>query len=141
MSRIDQPFVPSECRFVRQLNSNNDGSTFGIFRSARGHDRIFSDVTKGDLLFLAPTYTFATPVFGGQFAVGVTSIFGRSAADINGTLTTSVGPFATTRAGLSGREGLWRIRRGPSGWNTWLTFQISPEAPTAVTPTKHLVTK
>jgi hypothetical protein len=46
MSRIDQPFMPSEGRFVRQLNSNNDGSTFGIFRSARGHDRIFSDVTN-----------------------------------------------------------------------------------------------
>jgi hypothetical protein len=29
----------------------------------------------------------------------------------------------------------------PSGWNSWLTFAISPEAPTAVTPTKHLVTK
>jgi hypothetical protein len=29
----------------------------------------------------------------------------------------------------------------PSGWNTWLTFAISPAAPTAVTPTKHLVTK
>ena len=29
----------------------------------------------------------------------------------------------------------------PSGWNTWLTFSISEAAPTAVTPTKHLVTK
>jgi hypothetical protein len=29
----------------------------------------------------------------------------------------------------------------PSGWNTWLTFAISPAAPTAVTPTRHLVTK
>ena len=28
-----------------------------------------------------------------------------------------------------------------SGWSTWLTFAISPEAPTAVTPTRHLVTK
>jgi hypothetical protein len=28
-----------------------------------------------------------------------------------------------------------------SGWNTWLTFAISPAAPTAVTPTRHLVTK
>jgi hypothetical protein len=57
---------------------------------------------QGDLLFLAPTYTFATPVFGGQFAVGVTGIFGRSAADINGTLTTSAGPFGTTRMGSIG---------------------------------------
>jgi hypothetical protein len=29
----------------------------------------------------------------------------------------------------------------PSGWNSRLTFAISPEAPAAVTPTKHLVTK
>jgi hypothetical protein len=30
----------------------------------------------------------------------------------------------------------------PSGWNTWLTFAISPAAPTAeATPTKHLFTK
>jgi hypothetical protein len=29
----------------------------------------------------------------------------------------------------------------PSGWNSWLTFSISEEAPKAVTPTKHLTTK
>ena len=28
----------------------------------------------------------------------------------------------------------------PSGWNTWLTFSISPAAASTVTPTKHLVT-
>jgi hypothetical protein len=33
---------------------------------------------------LSPTYTFATPVLGGQFGVGVTGIFGRSAASIEG---------------------------------------------------------
>jgi hypothetical protein len=27
------------------------------------------------------------------------------------------------------------------GWSTWLTFAISPTAPTAVTPTKRLLTK
>jgi hypothetical protein len=54
---------------------------------------------QGDLMLLAPTYTFATPVLGGQFAVGVTGIFGRSAAAIDGTLTTSAGPFTSTRMG------------------------------------------
>ena len=30
----------------------------------------------------------------------------------------------------------------PSGWNTWLTFAISPEPPAStVTPTRHMVTK
>jgi hypothetical protein len=29
----------------------------------------------------------------------------------------------------------------PSGWNTWLTFNISPTAPAAIAPKKHLVVK
>jgi hypothetical protein len=57
---------------------------------------------QADLLFLNPTYTFATPVLGGQFAIGVTGIFGREAASINGTLTTGFGPIATTRMGSIG---------------------------------------
>jgi hypothetical protein len=40
---------------------------------------------QADLLFLNPTYTFATPVLGGQFAIGVTGIFGRSAAPTDAT--------------------------------------------------------
>jgi hypothetical protein len=27
------------------------------------------------------------------------------------------------------------------GWTTWLTFAISPEAPSAATATRHMVTK
>jgi hypothetical protein len=57
---------------------------------------------QADLLFLNPTYTFATPVLGGQFAMGVTGIFGRSAATIDGTLTTGIGAFAATRMGCIG---------------------------------------
>jgi hypothetical protein len=54
---------------------------------------------QADLLLLNPTYTFATPVLGGQLAIGVTGLFGRSAASIDGTLTAGFGPFATTRMG------------------------------------------
>lgn len=54
---------------------------------------------QGDLVILNPTYTFATPVLGGQLAIGIAGIFGRSAASLNGTLTTAVGPFAITRTG------------------------------------------
>jgi hypothetical protein len=57
---------------------------------------------QADLLLLNPTYTFATPVLGGQLAIGVTGLFGRSAASINGTLTTGLGPFAITRTGSIG---------------------------------------
>jgi hypothetical protein len=52
-----------------------------------------------DLLFLAPTYTFATPVLGGQLAVGMTGIFGRNSTTLDGTLTTGFGPLAATRMG------------------------------------------
>lgn len=54
---------------------------------------------QGDLVILNPTYTFATPVMGGQLAIGIAGIFGRSAASLNGTLTAAVGPFAITRTG------------------------------------------
>jgi hypothetical protein len=57
---------------------------------------------QADLVLLNPTYTFATPVLGGQLAIGVTGIFGRSAATIDGTLTTGLGPFAITRTGSIG---------------------------------------
>jgi len=57
---------------------------------------------QGDVVLLAPSYTFATPVFGGQLAVGVTGAFGRVAANVNGTLTTAIGPLVTTRLGSIG---------------------------------------
>ncbi|MET4038161.1 hypothetical protein ABIB94_009295 [Bradyrhizobium sp. JR7.2] len=52
-----------------------------------------------DLLFLAPTYTFATPVLGGQLAIGVTGVFGRNSTTLDGALTAGFGPFATMRTG------------------------------------------
>jgi hypothetical protein len=54
---------------------------------------------QADLVVLAPTYTFATPVLGGQLAIGVSGIFGRNSAAIDGTLTAAVGGLATTRTG------------------------------------------
>jgi hypothetical protein len=44
---------------------------------------------QADLVLLNPTYTFATPVLGGQLAIGVTGLFGRSSANLDGTLTAS----------------------------------------------------
>ncbi|CUT11328.1 Protein involved in metapathway of phenol degradation [Bradyrhizobium sp.] len=57
---------------------------------------------QADLLLLNPTYTFATPLLGGQFAIGVTGLFGRSSADLNGTLMAGIGPFGATRSGSIG---------------------------------------
>jgi len=42
---------------------------------------------QADLLLLAPTYTFATPVLGGQFAVSMMGLYGRNNVDLNGALT------------------------------------------------------
>ncbi|WP_441252734.1 SphA family protein [Tardiphaga sp. 71_E8_N1_1] len=55
---------------------------------------------QGDLIFVAPTYTFATPVFGGQLSATLASVYGRSSASIAGTLTAAAGPLFTTRQGF-----------------------------------------
>jgi hypothetical protein len=55
---------------------------------------------QGDLVILAPSYTFATPVLGGQLNVSVASYFGRNAASIAGTLTAVAGPIVATRTGM-----------------------------------------
>ena len=51
----------------------------------------------GDLFFFAPSYTFATPVLGGQASIGMTSIVGHANASVNGTLTASLPPFTVLR--------------------------------------------
>ena len=55
---------------------------------------------RGDLVFLSPTYTFGTPVLGGQLAVGVIGAFGKLDTSIAGTLTAQVGPGVVTRNGV-----------------------------------------
>jgi len=55
---------------------------------------------RADLVVLAPTYTFATPVLGGQLSVGVASWFGKSAGSLAGTLTAIAGPIVATRSGV-----------------------------------------
>ena len=55
---------------------------------------------QGDLMVISPTYTFATPVLGGQLAASMAGIYGRNAASIAGTLTAAVGPIFATRMGM-----------------------------------------
>jgi hypothetical protein len=52
---------------------------------------------NADLAIIVPSYIFATPVFGGQFAVQMGTIVGRTSANVNGTLTASLPPFAVMR--------------------------------------------
>jgi hypothetical protein len=52
---------------------------------------------QADLIFVAPTYTFATPVLGGQLSATLAGVYGRNSASIAGTLT---GPFGNTFGGF-----------------------------------------
>lgn len=53
----------------------------------------------GDLFLLAPSYTFATPVLGGQAAVSMTGIYGRMDTSLAGTLWAGVGGVGIERSG------------------------------------------
>jgi hypothetical protein len=55
---------------------------------------------QADLMLIAPTYTFATPVLGGQLSATLAGIYGRNSASIAGTLTAAAGPIVTTRNGF-----------------------------------------
>ena len=53
----------------------------------------------GDLFLFVPSYTFATPVLGGQAAVSMTGIYGRTSTSIAGTLWAGVGGIGIERSG------------------------------------------
>jgi hypothetical protein len=49
--------------------------------------------SKADSIQFTPSYVFATPVFGGQLAAGMTGLIGRNFTGLDGTLTISSGPL------------------------------------------------
>ena len=56
---------------------------------------------QADLVLLNPTYTFASPVLGGQLAVGMTGLFGRNAPP-SAERSRGFGQFAAMRMGSFG---------------------------------------
>jgi hypothetical protein len=56
---------------------------------------------RADLALAMPTYTFATPVFGGQLTVGAIGLYGRAdtslAGSVTGTLATPLGTLPFSR--------------------------------------------
>jgi hypothetical protein len=52
---------------------------------------------NADLALLVPSYTFASPVLGGQLAVQMAAIVGSTNASVNGTLMASLPPFSLVR--------------------------------------------
>jgi hypothetical protein len=89
---------------------------------------------KVDLVLLNPSYVFATPVLGGQLAVGMMVPVGRNNTSLDGTITAGVGPFSTTRSGsidssLTGFGDLFpqaslRWNRGVHNFMTYVTGNI-----------------
>jgi hypothetical protein len=87
--------------------------------------------SQGDLLFLAPTYTFATPVLGGQFAVSMTGIFGQANTSIAGTLTaasgaTRMGAISDSLTGVGDLYPMMTLKwnHGVHNWMTYATGDI-----------------
>ncbi|MBR0796276.1 transporter [Bradyrhizobium jicamae] len=89
----------------------------------------------GDLFFFAPTYTFATPVLGGQAAVGFTGVMGRADSNLNGTLAATIPPFGLLRTdsisdSVTGVGDLYPIAtlKWNQGVNNWMVY-MSGDAP------------
>jgi hypothetical protein len=52
-----------------------------------------------DLILVNPNYVFATPVLGGQLAVGMMGVAGRNGTELNGTISAGVDGLTATRQG------------------------------------------
>jgi hypothetical protein len=87
-----------------------------------------------DLVLLNPNYVFATPVLGGQLALGMMGIVGRNNTSLDGTITAGVGPFTATQTGtldstLTGFGDLYpqaslRWNQGVHNFMTYVTGDI-----------------
>src|SRR5437762_3819583 len=82
-----------------------------------------------NLILAAPTYVFATPVLGGQFAVSLAGATGRSIGGLSGTLTASAGGITATRQGAieDARDGFADLYpqatlRLHNGVNNWMVY-------------------
>jgi hypothetical protein len=73
--------------------------TIGRFNRTVNIDLNADLSADANLVFVFPTYVFATPVLGGQLAVGLGAAVGHNRVSIDGTLTLSVGDFIFTRSG------------------------------------------
>ena len=77
---------------ARQVTIGRFSPTVNVSLDASLHPRVPAN-------FVNANYVFATPVLGGQLAMGMTGVFGRPAVSLDGTLTASIGGFTATRNG------------------------------------------
>jgi hypothetical protein len=89
--------------------------------------------SRADMAFVMPTYTLATPVFGGQLTVGAIGIYGRVdtslAGTVTGTLATPLGTFPFSRFdsisdSVTGFGDVWPIAmlRWNAGVHNYMTY-------------------
>ncbi len=112
---------------ARELTVGRFSRTLNVDLSANLHARV-------DAAFLNATYVLATPVFGGQFAVGMTGLFGHNQTSLNGALSASLGRFSGTRTGeiTDARDGVGDLypmatlkwNKGVHNFMTYLTGDI-----------------
>ena len=72
----------------------------GRFEASVAENVSAISISPEDLAMITPSYTFATPVLGGQAAIGLQAVYGRKRTTDDAILNTPVlvGPFATTRS-------------------------------------------
>jgi hypothetical protein len=82
-----------------------------------------------DVGVISPTYVFATPFLGGQAAASLAAIYGNSSANINGTLSGTLGPIPFSRPFdvSDSRDAFGDLFpqftvRWNSGVNNWMTY-------------------
>jgi len=81
---------------------------------------------RTDIIFLSPTYTFATRLLGGQLAVGVTGVFGRNAVRLDDARTASQGSISDSLVGIGDLYPIATMRwnAGVNNFTTYLTGDI-----------------
>jgi hypothetical protein len=80
----------SDVAAAREIQIGRFNPTLSVNLNANLH-------ASADLAIIVPSYTFATPVLGGQLAVQMGTITGSTSANVNGTLTASLPPFTLMR--------------------------------------------
>ena len=96
-----------------------------------------------DVGIFAPSYVFATPVFGGQFAINVLALYGNVQARVDANVTGALGPigFATERSIFDERtiwgdvfiQPTWRTNQGV---NNYIVYGITNLPIGAYDPTR-----
>ena len=87
-----------------------------------------------DTINVNPSYAFATPIFGGELAIGVTAAAGPSSAELNGVLGIGTNSFTATRqisangsvVGFADVDPIAQVfwNSGVNNWMTYLTGDI-----------------